>query len=101
VSVIEQPEARLLVACAAARGEGLSDTALDELVAAGVDWTALIDLALRHGVAPALAMALGRADSGLVPPEILMWRRCLRGAPTSTWMSTSPWLVRANKAVRG
>ena len=69
--VIDQPEGRLLLACA--RGEqGVSETAIESLVPEGFDWTKLIELALWHGVAPALANTLsGPRKAALVPPEIL------------------------------
>jgi hypothetical protein len=69
VGVLDEPEARLLLACARPRLEPLPAAVVAELVA-GLDWTRAIERALHHGVAPALATGLAAAPPDLVPADI-------------------------------
>lgn len=63
------PEHALLLAAAAASGG--SRDAVGRALAAPLDWTRVIELTLRHRMAPALLVTLERADAAVVPSDIL------------------------------
>ena len=67
---LEQPETRLLLACARPRADESSNAVLDALAAGAIDWTELIELALQHGVTPALATAFAEERGLDVPADI-------------------------------
>lgn len=63
------PEHALLLAAAGVSGG--SRDAVGRALAAPLDWTRVIELTLRHRMAPALLVALERADAAVVPSDIL------------------------------
>jgi hypothetical protein len=69
--VVDLPvEARILLGCARiARGADL-DAETAGCLEAGVDWKALVQLALEHRVTPQLAHGLSRLPDGSAPPDI-------------------------------
>src|SRR6476646_213974 len=65
------PEERLLLASARARLDASATATIAGLIAGGVDWTRLIELALHHRITPALLPALTiPAAAPLVPGDI-------------------------------
>ncbi|MEQ1758118.1 MAG: nucleotidyltransferase family protein [Vicinamibacterales bacterium] len=71
MEIVERLEVDLLLACARPRFDPTSNARVAEIITAGVDWTELVALALRHGVAPALLTAFAEPSSQpLVPAEI-------------------------------
>lgn len=63
----ETSEVALLIAASC----GLNAAAFDQLLAADIDWTRLIELSLHHRTTGFLQSVLARANSRMVPPEIL------------------------------
>ena len=58
----------MLLACSRPHAEESSNAIRDELDAGAIDWTELIELALRHGVTPALARAFAEAREHVAVP---------------------------------
>lgn len=69
--MVERREVRLLLACSRPRLDTAVRTEVAEMVTLGIDWTALVSLALHHGVSPALLTAFGEPSShSPIPVEI-------------------------------
>ncbi len=64
-----RPEHDLLLAATSVTSS--AEEAVSRALYNTTDWTRVIELALHHRVAPALLMALDRADSSLVPGDLL------------------------------
>ena len=66
-----RPEIDLLMACTLPRGVSDASYRIQELVAAGLDWTKVSALASYHSVQPLLYTRLAELSPGMVPEHVL------------------------------
>jgi putative nucleotidyltransferase-like protein len=81
------PDARLLLLGARGRPEPAADAVLATLVSTAVDWTALVDIAIREGTAPLLHSHLHRLD--LLDRLPIPARRRLIEVARSVWAANA------------